>query len=185
MNIKIANIISVTHLVKPFATYRLEGQHNWKQQGRSKTITIKSEQTFFSLFRTGSIVGKGSKDFIRLQQDILWLESYLFGFGLKLGTYKIVNIVSIAKVSNRKLSLLELAAHMPNSSYDPTPPVIMPRAIIYKPNGSRTLLIYGTGTAVMTGFKTMIDTKEVAKETEKLISDLINKYPEIREGDEK
>lgn len=183
MNIKIANIVSVTHLVKPFTTYRLEGRHSWKQQGRSKTITIKSEQTSFSLFKTGNIVGKGSKGFIQLQQDILWLESYLFGFDLKIGTYKIVNIVSIVKVSDRKLSLIELSKHIQNSSYDPSPPIVMPQAIVYKPNGSRTLMIFGTGTAVMTGFRTMIDTKEVAKETEKLITGFITKHPEIRDGD--
>lgn len=181
MNLKIANLYSMMHIKEPFSLAELKKKFTFKPQAKTRVITIRGITTTFTIFKTGTITGKGSKDFILLQQDFLWLESLLSGFGLKLTSYRVANIVSIAKVSNKKLSLIELAKHMPDSSYDPTPPITMPRAILYKPNGSRALLIYGTGTAVLTGFKTMIDSKEVAEETEKLITGILREYPEATE----
>lgn len=179
MNLKIANLFSVMHIKEPFSLVELEKEFPFKPQAKTRVIAIKSTSTTFTIFKTGAVTGKGSKDFILLQQDILWLESLLSGFGLKLTCYRVANIVSIARVSKRKLTLTELAKHMPDSSYDPTPPTIMPRAILYKPNGSRALLIYGTGIAVLTGFKTMTDSEEVAEETEKLITEIAREHPEV------
>lgn len=179
MNLKIANIYSVMHIKEPFSLVKLEKKFEFKPQAKTRVITIRGISTTFTIFKTGSVTGKGSKGFIQLQQDFLWLDSLLFGFGLKLSSYRIANIVSIARVSNRKLSLIELAKHMPDSSYDPTPPIIMPRAILYKPDGSQTLIIYGTGTAVLTGFKTVTDSKNVATQAKINITNIIKKHPEV------
>jgi len=181
MQFKIANIVSVMYLVEPFTLDKLKTAHEFKKQGRTKAITITgTRQTSFAIFRTGSITGKGSKGFLQLQQDVFWLRHYLSSYDLKIGEYKITNIVSIAKISDKKLSLFELSWYIQNCSYDPTPPIAMPRAILYKPDGdSRTLLIYGSGTAVLTGFKTMIDSYKVANQTERMIAGIAKEHPNI------
>lgn len=175
--------------MEPFNLSRLEEVVSFDSSKIALSrIPITHGRTKFSIFRSGAVVSRASKSIAELEDDTLKLHDYLEEFRLELDLeYTITNIVAFAKLELRPLNLLALANKLPTSSYDPTASRSESgrpgcKAIVYaltKGKPRKTILIFSSSAITLTGFRSIPDLKNQIRQFNRLLTELIEQYPEV------
>ena len=191
--IKITNIIAKSYLVPPFSLSSLLAEYPPFSQSPFSRIFLSSCHTNFSVLLSGSVISRASRSFAELEDSFHWLRSFLSTFNLTLSEqYEVFNVVAFSDIAP-PLNLLELASHLPHSSYDPSPISADSEhhidSIVFSFNSNhsqkprRTALIFHTGNATLTGFFSFYDLLARASQLSSLIAQIAENHPAILEGE--
>jgi len=191
VKVRTVNIIARSHLIPPFSLAPLISTYPYDSEKFLTHIAVPHQRFLFHIYKSGKVVSLSSKSISDLEASFAWLRSRLVGFGLNLSkAYEVTNIVAVARIAP-PLDLRALAPLLPRTSYDPThdfgltpfaPPFF--NAVIYyflppaiKPR--QTALIFRTGRATLTGFKSLHVLQAAARLLATEIATIIEDHPEI------
>lgn len=193
--IQITNIVSKSKLVPPLSFSALESEYPFDRDSRSAPIfhgtriPISYKHIKFSIFRTGTILSRAARSLNELDESFSWLSSFLLDFNLELSNkYDILNIAALSDFFS-SFNLSELASHIPNCSYDPSPLLSekdnqehLVDCIVYyfhEDTPRYTALIFATGKVIFTGFKSVAELELSAFKLASLFSQIRLEYPEV------
>lgn len=188
--IQITNIIAKSHLVPPFSLSSLESKYPFDHKAVLSRIFIPYDHIKFSVFRTGTVMSRAARSFHELQDSFSWLSSkFLAEFNLELSNeYDVLNIVAFSDF-HFAFDLHELAPHLLNSSYDPSPLFSekdehehLVNCITYYFHEGRpryTALIFPTGKVTFTGFKSVTELEAHVLKLSSLLSKISLEHPEV------
>ena len=187
--IKISNIIAKSQLIPPFSLSSLSVAFPFSHRSAFSRIILPFHHMNFSIFRTGSVISRATNSVSDVEDSFNWLRSILFPFGLELSDrYTILNIVAVANCAP-PIVLSSLAANLPNCSFDPFPVFSekddhqhLVNCITYrfpKDKFHYTSLIFSSGKAIFTGFKSIPELGLHAFKFSSLISKISRDHPEV------
>lgn len=190
VRVRTVNIVATTGLKPPFSLEPLLSTYPFDSEQFLNYIIVPSQRSLFRIFTTGKVVSLTAKSIPDLEASLAWLRALLAGFGLTLlDFYEISNIVGVAQIAP-PLDLMCLVRYLPRASYEPShdfgptsfehllnaityyfqPPSIKPR---------QTALIFRTGRATFTGFKSLPKLRAAARHLSREIADIIRCHPEV------
>jgi TATA-box binding protein (TBP) (component of TFIID and TFIIIB) len=193
--IQITNIVAKSHLVPPFSLSSLATEFPFTAQSALPHIPLSYQHSKFSIFKTGTVISRASRSVPDLESSLKWLSSRLCDFDLCLSdNYEILNIVAYSQLLPFPVNLSPLAELLPHSSYDPSPILsdgcehlvdaittyLSPLDHNSKPH--RTALIFATGKATLTGFKSIHDLELHASRLSSLLTQISHEHPEVIGG---
>lgn len=193
--ITISNLVTLSHIVKPFDLSLLLRDKTFELTDYAfARIPIRYTQTKFSIFKSGTVVSRGSKSRDIFEMNLLRLHDFLAKYALSLDLeYTITNIVASAKLFLPRLNLSALAGYIPSSSYDRT--IFTGESegygcdtIVYslsKTKPKKTILIFPTSSITLTGFRSLPDLAENAVKFKAQLKTIIDNHPEVLVGGDK
>jgi TATA-box binding protein (TBP) (component of TFIID and TFIIIB) len=190
VRIRTVNIVARSHLMPPFSLAPLISTYPYDSEKFLSHIAVPHQRALFRIYKSGKVVSLSSKSISDLEASFAWLRSLLSGFGLNLSkAYEITNIVAVARIAP-PLDLRSLAPFLPRASYDPahnfelTADEHLVDAVVYyflpsaiKPR--QTALIFGSGRAVLTGFRSPHVLRAAARRLATEIATIIEDHPEV------
>ena len=188
-SVEVVNIITHTLIVPPFDLTKLTEAIAFDSLNSALSrIPVTCDKTKFSIFRSGAVVGRGSKTIDTFEKDLLAFYDYLKSFQLNLKLeYDISNIVGVAKLEAPILNLFALANQISTSSYDPSAADSKREGtgcdvIVYplsKKKPKKTILIFSSSAITLTGFRSLPDLKNEAYKFQELLHSILKKHPEV------
>lgn len=192
--IQITNINAQTQLVPPFNLSSLATDYPLVEKFPGKFFKLESgedkdKKAKFSIFLSGTIISRGSSSFSMLDATFAWLRNVLTLHGLEFADH--YDITNIAASSDLFCSfhLYELATHLLNSSYDPSPTfsdkdehLHLLDCIVYRFHERApryTSLIFPSGKVIFTGFKSLSVLESHALKLSSLLSEISLNHPEV------
>lgn len=190
--VQITNIIAKSQLVPPFDLSSLIAKYPFDHKAVLTRIFIPHDHIKFSIFRTGTVMSRATRSFYELDASFNWLAfDFLPDFNLKLShKYDVLNIVALSdfRLKNH-LNLFELAPHLLNSSYDPSPLFcekddhehLVDCITYYFHEGKPryTALIFPTGKITLTGFKSVTELELHARKLYLTLSQISLEHREV------
>ncbi len=193
VEVKIVNIVAASHLIPPFSLgplFKVCAFTAYPEASSTKLrhFVFPFLPTFFHIFPSGKVFSYGSPSQTQLSYAFDHLRSLLSRYHITLAKdYEIINIVAIVRLAP-PLKLHLLASHLPSSKpYDPSR--IPERgqyfdSVIYHFSPRRTkpratALIFSSGFATFTGFRTVTNLTSAAQSLAFKIAGFQNSHPEI------
>jgi len=188
--INISNIVTRSQICSPFDLTSLQHATPFDSSKSSLSrIPIHVGRTKFSIFRSGSVISRASKSILELEENLLKLHEYLSQYELELDLeYTVTNIVAFSKLQLPNFDLLTLANQLPASSYDPTAStsehdrpgcnVVVLALTNKKPR--KTILIFSSSAITLTGFRSIPDIQNQARQLRELLVNIISEHPEVK-----
>ena len=187
-NIIINNIIAKSDIAPPFSLSSLSATFPFSTHPPLSRILLTFQHFCFSIFHTGSVISRASRSFQDVEGSFHWLRSLLATFNLELSSqYDILNIVASGNLS-LPLNLSALSLYLPNCSYDPSSSLSGEgyehgvHCITFhfrKIRPRYTALIFPTGNALLTGFKSAPELELHTSKFISLLSEITLNHPEV------
>lgn len=188
--VRIANIVALAALQPPFSLKELTSSYPFLGEKYFTHVAVPHQHSYFAIFSTGKVMSLSAKSRSELEASFSWLRSFLSEFNLTLSdSYEIVNVVAATQVAP-SLDLFRLAFLLPRTSYEqphdlgPHPFHRQINALVYhfapspmKPR--ETALIFATGRAILTGFRSAQEVREAAALLSQLLARIAEAHPEI------
>ena len=188
--INISNIVTLSQICSPFDLTPLQHATPFDSSKCSLSrIPIHLGRTKFSIFRSGSVISRASKSILELEENLLKLHEYLSQYELELDLeYTITNIVAFSKLQLPNFNLLALANLLPSSSYDPTastsehdrPGCNVVVLALKEKKPRKTILIFSSSAITLTGFRSIPDMQNQARQLRELLVNIISEHPEVK-----
>lgn len=188
--INISNIVTRSQIYSPFDLTPLQQAKPFDSSKCSLSrIPIHLGRTKFSIFRSGSVISRASKSILELEENLLKLHEYLAQYKLELDLeYTITNIVAFSKLQLPNFDLLALANLLPSSSYDPTastsehdrPGCNVVVLVLKEKKPRKTILIFSSSAITLTGFRSIPDMQNQARQLRELLVNIISEHPEVK-----